>query len=536
MNNLTDQELLRDFVARKSEAAFAELVHRHIDHVYSAALRMVCDTHLAADVTQDVFIALAKSTGQLADRPVLSGWLHRTAQNLAANIVRAEVRRRTREQKAAAMNELLGNEPDATWETISPQLDAALGELDDADRDALTLRYFERKSAREMAGILGTSEDAAQKRVNRAVERLRETFSKRKLTVGASTLAGLITANAVQSAPVGLAATLSTAALAGTAVQTSTLITATKTLAMTTLQKSIIVAALASVAGTGIYAAHQTAQLNTQIDALKNAQAPLSAQIQELQQERDDATNQLGGLLSEKAQLESHSNETEILRLRAEVTRLESQENDPTAVAAKTLIDKVNRLKQRLADTPGANIPEMKLLTDDDWLKAANCNLDTDTDYRKALAALRTDAESKIVPTLKSALNAYLNANNQQFPTDISQLEPYFTTPIDDSILDRWEVTSPSAIPNIGVGSQGIITEKAAVDEIFDSRVAIGAHGYGTSDFLTPEIEPQLGQVMKAYEAANNGGEPGDVSQLLPYVTTPEQRAAVQNEILKNSK
>ncbi|HUA66730.1 MAG TPA: sigma-70 family RNA polymerase sigma factor [Alphaproteobacteria bacterium] len=259
MNNLTDQELLRDFVARKSETAFAELVRRHIDHVYSAALRMVCDSHLAADVTQDVFIALAKSAGQLADRPVLSGWLHRTAQNIAANIVRGEVRRRAREQKAAAMNELLRNESDAAWETISPHLDAALGELDESDRDTLTLRYFERKSAREMAGIFGTSEDAAQKRVSRAVERLREVFSKRKLAVGASGLGALISANAVQSAPVGLAATLSAAALAGTAFETSTLIAATKTIAMTTLQKSIIVAALASVAGTGIYAAHQNA-------------------------------------------------------------------------------------------------------------------------------------------------------------------------------------------------------------------------------------------------------------------------------------
>ena len=226
----------------------------------------------------------------------------------------------------------------------------------------------------------------------------------------------------------------------------------------------------------------------------------------------------------------------ELLRLRAEVTRLQNQENDPTAVAVKGLIDKVNRLKQRLADTPGAEIPEMKLLTDEDWLKVANCNLDTDTDYRKALADLRTDAESKVVPALKSALSAYLNANNQQFPTDISRLEPYLTTPIDDSILDRWEVAPASTVPNIGVGSQGIITEKAAVDEIFDSRVAIGANGYGSSDFLTPEVEPQLGQVMKAYQAANDGGEPSDVSQLLPYATTPEQQAAVQKEILKNSK
>jgi len=212
VNRLTDQQLLRDYTRRRSEAAFTELVRRHVDFVYSAALRMVRDTHLAEDVSQGVFVALAHNARQLADRPVLSGWLHRTAQNLAANAVRSEVRRRAREQKAAAMNELTAAEPEAVWEHIAPHLDAALGELSEPDRDALLLRYFERKSAREMAQTLGVSDDAAQKRVSRAVERLREFFAKHGITVGASGLAVAISANAVQAAPVGLAATISTAA------------------------------------------------------------------------------------------------------------------------------------------------------------------------------------------------------------------------------------------------------------------------------------------------------------------------------------
>src|SRR5437899_5021282 len=127
MNNLTDQQLLRDYTERRSEAAFAELVRRHVDFVYSAALRMVRDAHLAEDVTQGVFVALAQSAPQLTGRPVLSGWLHRTTQNLAANAVRSDVRRRTREQEAAAMNEL--HEPDDVWEQVAPHLDKALGEL-----------------------------------------------------------------------------------------------------------------------------------------------------------------------------------------------------------------------------------------------------------------------------------------------------------------------------------------------------------------------------------------------------------------------
>src|SRR5580765_8062294 len=180
---------------------------------------MVCDSHLAQDVTQSVFIVLAKSASQLADRPVLSGWLHRTAQNIAAQTVRTIERRRAREKEATAMNQLLSAESDATWEAIAPHLDAALGEMSEPDRDALLLRYFERKSARDIAQTLGISDEAAQKRVSRAVDRLRESFSKRGVGVGSSALIIVISANAVQSAPAGLAISISAAAtIAGTAI------------------------------------------------------------------------------------------------------------------------------------------------------------------------------------------------------------------------------------------------------------------------------------------------------------------------------
>ena len=325
MNSLTDQQLLRDYAGRRSETAFAELVRRHVDFVYSAALRMVRDAHLAEDVTQGAFVALAQNARQLTDRPVLSGWLHRTAQNLAANTVRSEVRRRAREQEAAAMNELLAPESEAAWEHIAPQLDAALGELSEPDRDALLLRYFERKSAREMAQTLGTSEDAAQKRVSRAVERLREFFSKQNVTIGASGLAVLISANAVQAAPIGLAATISAAAFAGTAVSTSAVIAATKTIAMTTLQKTLITATAAVLAGAGIYEARQAASLREQNLALQQQEME---QIKQLQNERDTATNQAARLLAENSRLKSDFNQTELLKLRGEIGTVRQKNND----------------------------------------------------------------------------------------------------------------------------------------------------------------------------------------------------------------
>jgi len=132
MDSRTDQELLSEYAGDASEAAFSELVRRYIDLVYSAALRLVGNAQLAEDVSQKVFLALAQNAGRLADRAVLSGWLHGTAHNVSANAIRSEVRRRARDQEAAAMNELLAPEPETAWESVAPYLDAALNQLNEA--------------------------------------------------------------------------------------------------------------------------------------------------------------------------------------------------------------------------------------------------------------------------------------------------------------------------------------------------------------------------------------------------------------------
>jgi RNA polymerase sigma factor (sigma-70 family) len=327
VNALTDQQLLRDYAEHHSEAAFAELVRRHVDLVHSAALRMVNESHAAEDVTQSVFLALAQNASRLAGHPVLSGWLHTTARHLAAKAVRASVRRQLCEQEAAAMNHLLSAENEAPWEDVAPHLDACLGELNDAERDALLLRYFEKKSAPEIAALLGISNSAAQKRVSRAVERLRDFFAQRGVTIGAGGLSVAISANAVQAAPAGLAVTISAAALAGTAVSTSTVIAATtKTIAMTTLQKAIVTATVAMLAGAGIYEARQAAQLREQNQTLQQQQAPLVEQVQQLQSERDAAMKRLAGMREDIDGLKS--NQSELLKLRGEVGVLRRQASE----------------------------------------------------------------------------------------------------------------------------------------------------------------------------------------------------------------
>jgi RNA polymerase sigma factor (sigma-70 family) len=311
VNSLSDSDLLRDYAGKRSEAAFAELARRHVDLVYSAALRMVRDAHLAQDVTQAVFVALAQNAARLTDRPVLAGWLHRTTQNLAANAVRSDVRRRIREQEAAAMNEC--SEPDASWEQIAPHLDAALTSLSEADRDALLLRYFERKSANQIAQTLGVSDEAAQKRVSRAVDRLRDFFAKRGVTIGTSGLMA-ISAHAVQAAPAALAATVSTsAALVGTLT-----IATHATMSWINAKAAAALVASAVAAGTGAYLVQEH-----HASRLRGENQALAAAHQQSINERAAALAAAAARERELARLQNDN--TELLRLRNEVGALRKQ-------------------------------------------------------------------------------------------------------------------------------------------------------------------------------------------------------------------
>ncbi len=331
-----DLDLLRQFTREHSQDAFTALVQRHVNLVYSAAFRQVRSSQLAEEIAQSVFADLARDAGRLKPGTILTAWLYQVARRTAIDVIRKESRRQLREQIATEMNVMnaqnelphfakCGN--DSAWPDIEPLLDEAMSALDDTGRSAILLRYFENKKLREVGEALGTSDDAAQKRVSRAVEQLREFFAKRGVTVGTSGLAVVISANAVQAAPAGLAATISAAAvLAGTAVHTSTVIAATKTIAMTTLQKTLVTATVAVLAGAGIYEARQAAQLREQNQTLQQQQAPLAEEIEQLQRERDAATNSLAGVVER-----STKNDTdimELLKLRGQVGVLHQLTDD----------------------------------------------------------------------------------------------------------------------------------------------------------------------------------------------------------------
>jgi RNA polymerase sigma factor (sigma-70 family) len=209
-----DMELVRQYAAHQSESAFAALVSRHTNLVYSASLRLVRDPQLAEEVTQTVFIILAQKAGLFDEKTILPGWLYRTACFVSGSALKQEYRRQRREQEAYMQSTLNEARTDVAWQQMSPLLEEAMLRLGQTDRDALVLRFFEGRGLNEVGAALGTSEDAAKKRVNRAVEKLRGFFAKCGVVIPATVLTAAISANSVQAAPVELAKTVTAVALA----------------------------------------------------------------------------------------------------------------------------------------------------------------------------------------------------------------------------------------------------------------------------------------------------------------------------------
>jgi RNA polymerase sigma factor (sigma-70 family) len=223
MTGLDDHELLAEYARTESEAAFAALVARYVNLVHSAAWRFTGNPHHAEEITQAVFIILARKAGGLRRGTVLSGWLYQTARLTAANFVKGEIRRQRREQEAYMQSTLTDPEP-AAWAQIAPLLDEAMGRLGETDRNAIVLRFFENKTARQVATALKLNEAAVHKRVSRALEKLHHFFSKRGVSSTTATIAGVISANSVQAAPAALTKAVTAVAVTkGAAVGASTL-------------------------------------------------------------------------------------------------------------------------------------------------------------------------------------------------------------------------------------------------------------------------------------------------------------------------
>jgi RNA polymerase sigma factor (sigma-70 family) len=298
-----DTELLRRYAEEHSESAFTQLVNEHLNMVYSAALRETNgDRALAEDLAQAVFAELARKSPKLLDHPSLAGWLYTTVRHLAANRRRSEHRRRSREEEAQSMNELLSEDAaDQAWQQIRPVLDDALHELQESDRMAVVLRFLENRSLREVGAVLGLHENAARMRVDRALDKLQGLLERRGVTSTVSGLTAALALGAVTAAPEALAAAVASAAVASGAAAGSTTLTLVKLMSIT---KVSVIGALI-VAGIAVPAWQQTRLQRVRIEN------------EQLQAQEADLNGQ----------------QTELASLRGEVERLRKVEADQTELA-----------------------------------------------------------------------------------------------------------------------------------------------------------------------------------------------------------
>ncbi len=247
MTDVSDMELVRTYLQQGSEEAFATLVRRHINLVYSAALRYVGNAAQAEEITQAVFIILSRKAAGLRPDTVLEGWLYETTRLTSSSFLRGERRRQWREQEAYMQSTLDESNRPSVWTQMSPLLDEAMARLGKKDRDAVILRFFKEKNLGEVAAALKVTEAAAQKRVLRALEKLHQYFSKRGMRSTTAIIAKELSANSIHAAPMTLAKTVTAMAVAkGAAASTSTLTIikgASKIMAWTKAKTTIVVSA-----------------------------------------------------------------------------------------------------------------------------------------------------------------------------------------------------------------------------------------------------------------------------------------------------
>jgi RNA polymerase sigma factor (sigma-70 family) len=363
----SDGTLLKRYAESGSEDAFAELVRRHLDFVYSTALRSVGrDEQMAKDVTQVVFMDLARKADRLSRRSILTGWLYTSTCFAAATAVRSERRRKIREQEAHRMQDEIAEPfPNPDWEQIGPILNSLMLELKAADQEILLLRFFERRSLAAVGNEIGLTENGARMRVQRALDRLHERLTRRGITSSTAALALMLTNQTIVAAPAGLAASVTTASLAGAATSGGTSILH---LILMSKTKSIIIgAAITAGAMTPIVVQHRAnSHLKTEIETLQARLAerpesqPTSVAMEELDRLRGE--------------------HQELVRLRGDVATLRQQIASESKSDLRKSDDRNRAIKQAArideeaeqAKALLAKSPEIPMIPASSWVNAGN--------------------------------------------------------------------------------------------------------------------------------------------------------------------
>jgi RNA polymerase sigma factor (sigma-70 family) len=477
------QTLVAEYVNNGSEAAFRELVERYLDLVYSTAVRLVSgDTHLAEDVTQTVFVDLAHLAKNLSGEVRLGGWLHRHTCFTAGKILRGERRRRARERQATEMN-AQPDHSEAHLAQVAPILDEAINQLGSTDRAAVLLRFYERLDFRLIGEALGTSEAAAQKRVSRALDKLHILLRQRGVTLTVMALGTALADEAVTAAPSGLAAIIPGAALSSVASGAGSISTFVTFMATTKIKAGLITGVILASVLTPLFVElrsqteFRAQDLAFQRRAIELAQALADNQhLTSLVAQPTNSQPMAGNELRRMLRLRN-----EVGLLRKTVQEMKSGKaapalsaEDQLASMKKMYSEQVDRLKQWLEAHPSEKIPELQNINDQTWTDAAG-SLESDNDFERAARMLRANAQNPVVSKLWTALRNYTKSNNGQFPTDLAELKPYFSSPIDDSVLQRYEILPASKmVSELQPGGDWVITQRNTPNPELDMRSAIG--------------------------------------------------------------
>jgi RNA polymerase sigma factor (sigma-70 family) len=531
---MTDFELLQRYVRDGAEDAFTTLVRRHVDLVYSAARRQVSLPHLADDITQSVFVELARQATEFRPQQPVAAWLYVVTRRKALDAMRRESRRSAREQ--AANDPAMTPASDAGWRELAQLLDDGMAQLDEHDRVAVVARFFQNKTFREVGQDLGASEDAAQKRVGRALEQLRQFFLARGVTVTTASLGATLVANAVQPAPAALVATLTASGIgAGTALSG---VAAGARGKATWLTKLGLAGAFIASGWLGVAWWHEH-NLGRDL-AAQIAQA--DARLETARRERDVAMRQVAtsGAAVDGATEAATDPEA---ALRAEV---------------RAWGGRIERLKKLIARRPELTIPEMQLLGEQAWVDVArNAEFNTDKEVWKALVSLRNKARGEMAGLMMRALEAYLAAHGGEVPHDPLELAPFFPGGIDPATLGRYEIiwqgnirSAPRENPEeenaasattrndrvaLGQGAAPVMAECAELLLAGDQRLKVGPSSAVVVDETQVDLEalekllkkPMEG-AMAAYAKTHQGEMPVDPADLLAYFDPPLEPAMQQ--------
>lgn len=506
--SMSDQELLQRYVDEGANDAFAALVARHLDLVYSVARRQVQSATLAEDVAQAVFIELAQNARRLKSDTPLIAWLHLVSRRRAINAVRDEARRRVREQQAAEIAAMKTNPPE--WACVEPLLDEAVESLDAADRTAILLRYFENKSLRDVGTVLGISDDTAQKRVSRSVERLRDFFLRRGVAVSAAGLATNLSAHALHHAPSGLGASI----CAATAILPPAAATAVH-LAMTTAQKIVVGTSLSLALGAGLYQASALVRQTDSIHSLEARTGALHREIAQLQREPVNAKHMSPPNRAPEA----------VVNASVHDVALEKE--------MQAWMERAVQLKLLLADRPELTIPEIRqFFSEQDFFDfARNAKFGSEEEIRDTLAGLRHSARNTFGNKLRPALQAYLAAHDNNLPATLNDLLPSFDPPLDPAILTRYRLTRAGKTDDIPRNQRTNVIEEIAVpDERRDSRLRAGIDGFSLTAF--DPIAPAVSEARRNF-GKKNPSLPIQPSELLPYFDPPLSTAEQQSFLQK---